>query len=197
MILCLVLGKTILWTARLSTDVTVVRHTLNMNLYVTFQIKFCSRVHRGFSTFCTSPNLPLFLNHWVDHCLIGDRGIKGLSGGDWLVFFEIFVVFRLVLHQTALWPAHFSTDVTWPWDVFDMSFCVPLQVRLEKKVLLPVFFLDLSLTLVFGSLAILPQTMQLQMSPFFSIIDGVGWAGLTWIRWWSVIIVMVMMIIVK
>ena len=61
-----------------------------------------------------------------------------------------------------------------------MSLCVPLQVRLEKKVRF-LFFLDLSFTLVFGSLAILPQTMQLQMSPFFSIIEGVGWAGLTWI----------------
>ena len=78
-----------------------------------------------------------------------------------------------------------------------MSLCVPLQVRLEKRRFNLLFFLDHWFTLVFGSLAILPQAMQLQMSPFFSIIEGVGWAGLTWIRWCLVMMVMVMMIIVK
>ena len=133
MILCLVLRQAILWTTRLSTYVTVVRHPLNVNLYVTFEIKFCPRVYRRFATFCTSPNLALLLNHWVDHCLVGNWGIKGLSGGDWLLLFEIFVVFCFVLHKTTLWPAHFSTDVARPWYVFDMSLCVPFQVGLKIK----------------------------------------------------------------
>ena len=104
-----------------------------MDLYVSFEIKFCPRVDRRFATFCTSPNLPLLLDHRVDHCLVGHRGIEGLPGGDRLVLFEIFVVLGLVLDQTTFRPTHFSTNVARPWYVFDMSLCVPLQIRLEMK----------------------------------------------------------------
>ena len=97
MILGFVLRKTVLRPTCLSTNVTSVRHTLDVNLYVAFQVEFRSRVDRRLAAFCTSPHLTLFLDHRVDHRLVRYRGIKRLSWSHWLVFLQIFVVLGLVL----------------------------------------------------------------------------------------------------
>ena len=97
MILGFVLRKTILRPTCLSTNVTSVCHTLDVNLYVTFQVELCSSVDRRLPAFCTGPHLTLFLDHRVDHRLVGDRGIKRLSWSHRLVFLQIFVVLGLVL----------------------------------------------------------------------------------------------------
>ena len=97
MILGFVLRKTILRPACLSANVTSVRHTLDVNLYVTFQVELRSRVHSRLAALCTSPNFTLFLDHRVDHRLVRYRGIKRLSWGHRLVFLQIFVVLGLVL----------------------------------------------------------------------------------------------------
>ena len=97
MILGFVLRKTILRPTCLSTNVTSVRHTLNVNLYVTFQVELRSRIDRRLAAFCTSPHLALFLDHRVDHRLVRYRGIKWLSWSHRLVFLQIFVVLGLVL----------------------------------------------------------------------------------------------------
>ena len=97
MILGFVLRKTVLRPTCLSANVTSVRHTLDVNLYVTFQVELRSRIHRRLATLCTRPNLSLFLDHRVDHRLVGYRGIKWLSWSHRLVFLQIFVVLGLVL----------------------------------------------------------------------------------------------------
>ena len=97
MILGFVLRKTILRPTCLSANVTSVRHTLDVNLYVTFQVELRSRIHRRLAAFCTRPHLTLFLDHRVDHRLVGNRGIERLSLSHRLVFLQIFVVLGLVL----------------------------------------------------------------------------------------------------
>ena len=97
MILGFVLRKTVLRPACLAANVTSVRHTLDVNLYVTFQVELRSRIDRRLAAFCTSPHLALFLDHRVDHRLVRYRGIKRLSWSHWLVFLQIFVVLGLVL----------------------------------------------------------------------------------------------------
>ena len=97
MILGFVLRKTILRPTCLSTNVTSVRHTLDVDLYVTFQVELRSRIDRRLAAFCTSPHLALFLDHRVDHRLVRDRGIKWLSWSHRLVLLQIFVVLGLVL----------------------------------------------------------------------------------------------------
>ena len=97
MILGFVLRKTVLRPACLSANVTSVRHTLDVNLYVTFQVEFRSRIDRRLAALCTGPHLALFLDHRVDHRLVGDRGIERLSWSHRLVLLQIFVELGLVL----------------------------------------------------------------------------------------------------